>query len=475
MKRMPGDDLPPASLGVGLLVGSKYRLLEQRGAGAMGSVWKAVHTDLGYIVGIKFLHKAIANRRESLGRFDREAKIAARLGEASQHMTKVHDHGTLPGGMPYVVMELLEGEGLDARIKSVGRLPFDEIVEILLQLSKALQIAHDQNVVHRDLKPANVFLTKAEDDTMLVKLLDFGVAKATLDNASYATTNTGALIGTPSYMSPEQLSHGGAVDWRSDLWALALIVYRMAVGAHPFGRGTLEELAMKIVTSPPIVPSEVVGGLPRGFDAWVTKGLQKKPGQRFQSARELAASLAALRSGEAMPLTIKPTETLAPATVPASVDHTIVDTLVIAPPTQMVYSRPRKADAGTNPTFDRTLIEAGSTRSPQSGGPAVLALVVVAGLLVGIGTVVVVTRARPAASVAAPPPPRELAAPRAKVAEQAVLAPAPMTSAAPEVRTAPSATPSASPSAAAPKPRPTRHGSDVDTQAKKSWEKGNEM
>ena len=465
---MSGDDLPPSSLGVGLLVGKKYRLIEQRGAGAMGSVWKAEHTDLGYIVGIKFLHKAIANRRESLGRFDREAKIAARLGEASRHMTKVHDHGTLPGGMPYVVMELLEGEGLDARLKAAGKLPFEEIVAILLQLSKALQIAHDQNVVHRDLKPANIFLTKAEDDTMLVKLLDFGVAKATLDNASYATTNTGALIGTPSYMSPEQLSHGGAVDWRSDLWAMALIVYRMAVGAHPFGRGTLEELAMKIVTSPPILPSEVVGGLPRGFDAWITKGLQKKPGQRFQSARELASTLAALRSGEPMPLASAPAATLVPASASATVDDTLV---VEAPPTEVVYAPPRTAAAETNPILDRTMLEAGSVRRPRARGPGVFGFVAAVGLLLGLGTVLIVVSHKPVAPVAATPPVIDLpplAAPSISVAPPIALTPS---SAGAALRPPPAA-----PSARVAKPRPPTHqGSDVDTRAKNSWDKSTEM
>ncbi|MBI2393068.1 MAG: serine/threonine protein kinase [Deltaproteobacteria bacterium] len=275
----------------GVVVADKYRLLEAAGEGAMGTVWKAEHTTLGHTVAIKFLHGSVANAAEPRARFEREAKLAARLGEASRHITRVSDHGVTPDGTPFLVMEFLQGEGLEVRLKRERRLPIALVAKITSQLSRALHVAHAAGVIHRDLKPANVFLCESQDDGGLaVKLLDFGVAKATLEHDENQSTRAGALIGTPNYMSPEQIS-GGTVDARSDLWALAAIVYRMAVGKAPFGSGALSELAMRIVATEPPVPTTLAPDLPHEFDLWVKKGLAKKPEDRFQNARDLSDSL----------------------------------------------------------------------------------------------------------------------------------------------------------------------------------------
>ena len=193
MSAPPANDASTEVVAVGLLVGERYRVVERLGQGAMGAVWRAEHTSLGSAVAIKFLHQAIASERDARARFVREAKIAARLGELSRHVTRVSDHGVLAGGTPYLVMELLRGEGLDERLKRQARLPMELVVTIATQLCRALQVAHDSGVVHRDLKPANVFLCVDEDDAPLVKLLDFGVAKALLENEAFMTSRRGAV------------------------------------------------------------------------------------------------------------------------------------------------------------------------------------------------------------------------------------------------------------------------------------------
>ena len=280
-------------LRAGVVVADKYRLVEPRGEGAMGAVWSATHETLGHTVAVKFLHGNVAMSSEPRARFEREAKLAARLGEASRHITRVTDHGITADGTPFLVMELLHGEGLEKRLKRERRLPLPLVARITSQLSRALYVAHGAGVIHRDLKPANIFLCEGEagEGSIEVKLLDFGVAKATLDNDENAQTRAGALIGTPNYMSPEQIA-GSGVDHRSDLWAAAAIVYRMAVGRAPFGSGALNELAMRIVSTEPPLATTLAPELPHEFDLWVQKGLAKDPTKRFQTSRELSDSLA---------------------------------------------------------------------------------------------------------------------------------------------------------------------------------------
>ena len=287
----PAIDDDHTALHEGLLVAEKYRLVGQIGEGAMGSVWSATHVTLGHNVAIKFLHGNVASSAEPRARFEREARLAARLGEASRHITRVQDHGVTSEGTPFLVMEFLHGEGLEVRLKRERRLPIGVVAKITAQLCRALHVAHVAGVIHRDLKPANIFLTEDEGE-MTVKLLDFGVAKATLENEENQTTRAGALIGTPNYMSPEQIVGDSAVDARSDLWAAAAIVYRMAVGRAPFGSGSLSELAMRIVSTEPPTPTTLAPDLPHEFDLWVQKGLSKRPESRFQTARELSDSLA---------------------------------------------------------------------------------------------------------------------------------------------------------------------------------------
>ncbi len=275
----------------GVIVGGKYRLSSELGVGAMGVVWNATHVTLGHQVAIKFLLNSIAASDVARARFEREAKLAARLGEASRHITRVIDHGIHEGNVPFLVMELLRGESLSECLKRERRLPLVLATRIVQQLARALHVAHSAGVVHRDLKPANVFLCNPEQgDEVEVKLLDFGVAKA-LEDAD-EQTGQGQVLGTPSYMSPEQIVSEKPVDARSDLWAVAAIVYRMTVGRAPFGSGRVQEIALRIMSTETIPPSQVWNDLPIELDMWMQRGLAKNPEERFQSARELADFLA---------------------------------------------------------------------------------------------------------------------------------------------------------------------------------------
>jgi eukaryotic-like serine/threonine-protein kinase len=238
-------------------------------------------------------------------RFEREAKLSARLGETSRHIARVTDFGVIGARTPFVVMEFLQGEELSARLKREKQLPLPLAVEIVGQLCRALTVAHEAGVIHRDLKPANVFLCKPEEgEEVFVKLLDFGVAKAALEHEDTQGTRAGTIFGTPGYMSPEQILSDCELDARSDLWSVAVMAYRMTVGKTPFGTGAFSELGLRILSTEPAAPSKVRPDLPKRFDDWMRKGLAKQRDERFASAAELASALAeatALRVSEPAP------------------------------------------------------------------------------------------------------------------------------------------------------------------------------
>ncbi|HEY1533321.1 MAG TPA: protein kinase, partial [Polyangiaceae bacterium] len=198
---------------------------------------------------------------------------------------------------PFIVMEFLQGEPLDKRLDRVGRLAPKETAHIIMQVCRALTKAHAAGVVHRDLKPENVFLVwDDEEGTDVAKVVDFGIAKFTDASlgASSSSTRTGSVLGTPHYMSPEQARGLRNVDYRSDLWSVAVIAYRCIVGLMPFDGEAVGDLLVKLCTAPIPVPSQLAPGIPPGFDAWVAKALTRDPAERFASAAQLAESLAAV-------------------------------------------------------------------------------------------------------------------------------------------------------------------------------------
>ncbi len=280
-----------ASLHPGAAIADRYRLVEPLGAGGMGSVWRATHVTLAHDVAIKFLQTQDIST-DARARFEREAKLAARLGEASRHITRVIDYGVLASTTPYLVMELLQGETLSDRLRRERKFSLELTAKMVVQLCRALQVAHGAGVIHRDLKPSNIFLARSEfDDEIVVKLMDFGVAKSTEVTEDDEPTGAGTIIGTPGYMSPEQIM-GKRLDARTDLWGVGATVYRVLCGRSPFGQGGIPELGLRIIATEPLPPTTLNAALPKALDIWMEKTLAKSPEDRFQSARDLADALA---------------------------------------------------------------------------------------------------------------------------------------------------------------------------------------
>ena len=224
-------------LNPGLKIADRFILERQLGQGGMGAVWVALHEELQVKCAIKFIEATFASKAEFRMRFVREARAAAQI--RSPHVVNVLDSGVW-NGLPYIAMELMEGQDLGHRLTEAGRLSPAETVEIIQQTCRALTKAHAAGFVHRDLKPDNIFLTR-DDDRVLAKVLDFGIAKQ-LGDGPEGGTRAGALLGTPYYMSPEQALGNKSVDHRSDLWSLAVIAYECLTGTKPFDSTGLGEL-----------------------------------------------------------------------------------------------------------------------------------------------------------------------------------------------------------------------------------------
>ena len=279
----------------GTVIAEKYRLESKLGQGGMGTVWRAHHLALRSPVAIKLMDAAIAANPEALARFMREAQAAAALRSA--HVVQTFDYGA-DGSAPYIVMEMLEGESLADRVERVKVLPPVEIAQIMTHVARAVGKGHDNGIIHRDLKPDNIFICH-NDDEEVAKVLDFGIAKAAegaLGLSSGSTTRTGALLGTPYYMSPEQAQGNKSVDWRSDLWSMAVITFECTLGFRPFDSDGLGDLIMRICAAPLPVPS-TYGQVPPGFDEWWARAADRDPAQRYQSAKELAEALRLVLTG----------------------------------------------------------------------------------------------------------------------------------------------------------------------------------
>ncbi|WP_437738884.1 serine/threonine-protein kinase [Sorangium sp. So ce1335] len=268
-------------------VGSHLRLLRALGQGGMGSVWLAEHTALRTQVAVKFLRDMYVDHPLAAMRLHREAEAAARI--QSPHVVRVFDVGLTEQDVPYIVMEYLEGQTLHDLVERRGRLTLSEAVPILRQLGAALARAHEAGIVHRDIKPENVFLVAGEPEPF-VKVLDFGIAKNTVEEAERLTV-TGAIMGTPHFMSPEQMAGGARVGPHSDLWALGVVAYFCLTGQTPFNGATIAAVAVAIDRGPPPPPSRLVPELPPAIDAWILSLLEPDPARRPQSARAVLEAL----------------------------------------------------------------------------------------------------------------------------------------------------------------------------------------
>jgi serine/threonine-protein kinase len=286
---------------VGAVIAGKYRVLKLIGSGGMGTVWEGVHEKVGTRVAIKFIRPQFAQQTEARARFEIEARAAARL--QSKHAVHVYDYGVTDAGLPYIVMEFLEGESLSDAIIARGTMAPAEVARIIAQAARALTKAHSVGIVHRDLKPDNIFLARSKEPVeglpYVVKLVDFGIAKLVDDTPIESTdaplggpTREGTVIGTPNFMAPEQLTVGGAPGPLTDLWSLGASTFAAVTGRLPFEGDVLGDIVLKVCATPIPIPSKINPHLPPGFDAWFARACSRDPARRFQSAEELAQALA---------------------------------------------------------------------------------------------------------------------------------------------------------------------------------------
>ncbi len=270
-------------------MGGRFRLVRALGAGGMGEVYEAVQENLGKRVAVKVLHPHLANQALLVARFKREAESAARLGH--ENIVQVIDFGVDDDGTAFLVMEFLTGQPLSLALARDGRLPMPRIAFIAAQVLAALSSAHAAGIIHRDLKPDNIFLTSVAEVADIVKLLDFGIAKVAEDVATSKLTSTGAVLGTPQYMSPEQ-ARGRVVDARSDLYALGVVIYEALTGRLPFVAENYNALMFAILEDTPQPLASLRSDLDPEFVRVVERAMAKRPEDRFESADAMRASLA---------------------------------------------------------------------------------------------------------------------------------------------------------------------------------------
>jgi serine/threonine-protein kinase len=443
----------------GEILAGKYRVERVLGQGGMGIVVAAHHIHLDEKVALKFLLPDALRSPEAVGRFLREARAAVRI--KCEHVARVSDVGTLPSGAPYMVMEYLEGGDLAAWLEQRGPLPIEQAVEFVLQACVAVADAHALGIVHRDLKPANLFCVRRSDGQLSIKVLDFGISKVTepAGAAPMALTKTTALMGSPLYMSPEQMRSSRDVDARADIWSLGVILYELVTGRATFLADTVTELAIRVASEPPPPMRPLRPEVSPALEAVIFKCLEKDRERRYRNVGELATAL--------LPM--------APKRAKASVDRIsgIVGAARLSqgdqgPPSSAGADRMRTS-AGTLPPVGRTTVATpdGSTRRKAAAIGVALAVLAAA----AIGTMVL--RRSPASSgpSAAAVAPSAAPLPAMTAAPAVVIAPAPPSAPPSSQAEPPTPSASASPPAAptsAQAPSPVRQAVVVAPKAKPS-------
>jgi serine/threonine protein kinase len=290
MSSQPSASTSPVNPGD--ILAGKYRVERVLGAGGMGVVVQATHLELDERVALKFLLPDALESAEASARFVREARSAVKI--KSEHVARVIDVGRLENGAPYMVMEFLEGSDLNALIER-GQVPIEDAIDYVIQACDAMAEAHAVGIVHRDLKPSNLFLSRRTDGSSLIKVLDFGISKVNVPDSSAAgLTHTSAFLGSPYYMSPEQMRSARNVDHRSDVWSLGVILYELIAGTPPFVAPTLPDLLAAIMTEPPAPLRTKRPDVPAELEQVIARALVKQREGRFQSVGELAAALVPL-------------------------------------------------------------------------------------------------------------------------------------------------------------------------------------
>ncbi|HEV2750648.1 MAG TPA: protein kinase, partial [Gemmatimonadales bacterium] len=288
----PTEDL------VGQVVADRYHVMKKLGEGGMGQVYLAEHVKMGRRSAIKVMNPSMVHDPEAVARFNREAANASRI--THPNVCAIYDFGETPEGLIYLAMEFVEGEPLTDVLARDGVLPVGRAASIFLQVADALQAAHDLGIVHRDLKPDNIMLTRARDGSDVVKVVDFGIAKAVGgvsggSGDSQKVTKTGLVVGTPEFMSPEQLS-GDPLDGRSDVYSLALVFFKMLTGKLPFEGTTVQDTMVKRLTDEPASLADARPDLhfPPGLQATLDSAFARRPVDRYQSAAKFADGVAAV-------------------------------------------------------------------------------------------------------------------------------------------------------------------------------------
>ena len=333
-----------------LLLG-KYLIGETLGAGGMGVVVAAEHVQLGQKVAIKFLPATLRQNPDRVTRFGREARAAARI--RSEHVARVVDVSGPDSDICYMVMEYLDGSDLAHLVRARGRLPTEEAVGYVLQACEAIAEAHGAGIVHRDLKPSNLFLTKRRDGTPLIKVLDFGISKvapsATNDGLVTDLTSTMAIMGSPVYMSPEQVRSSKTVDARTDIWSLGVILHELLTGKPVFVSESATELLAMIVADPPIPLRRIVPSIPASLEATVLACLEKQPAERLADVATLARRL----------------QPLSPRWAATSVDRILGFSETARAPTAPVLAATDGRSAGASVERPSSPLPPGATTSAQ--------------------------------------------------------------------------------------------------------------
>ncbi|MEQ9324771.1 MAG: protein kinase, partial [Polyangiaceae bacterium] len=324
LRRIMASEVP--DLAAGLQLTRHVRLVRQLGEGAMGEVWVGFHETLRCEVAVKFLAAHLVENREAMERFEREASISAQL--QSPYVVQTFDQGVTDDGRPFLIMELLDGDNLSTLLRRRGRLPVRDVARVLRHVAKALSRAHKIGVVHCDVKPDNLFISPTSDG-LFTRVLDFGIARRADLSDAKKSKRRGALFGTPEYMSREQVMTNDPVDFRADLWAVAVTTYQALTGKLPFEGDSLVEVCAAIADGQFAPPSRVAP-VPRALDVWFERALNRDPVERYASAKEMASAF-----GKLLP---EDDEVLDELT--ASGVHRVSDPLAAAPPSSSLRRWP---------------------------------------------------------------------------------------------------------------------------------------
>ncbi|HVW27341.1 MAG TPA: serine/threonine-protein kinase [Polyangiaceae bacterium] len=439
------------ALTAGTVLAGKYRIDRVLGEGGMGIVVAATDLALERKVAIKFLLPDFAQHQEASQRFLREARAAVKI--QSDHVARVIDVGTLDGGAPYMVMEYLEGRDLSAVIAEHRRLPVEEAVAHVLEACDAIAEAHSVGIVHRDLKPANLFLTRQPDGSSRVKVLDFGISKAMVADSDHSLTRTSTMMGSPLYMSPEQMKSAKNVDPRTDVWALGVILYELLTGEPPFNAESIPELSAKVLLEQPASVRAARTDVPPALEAAVLRALEKDPAKRFATVADFAVALVSFGPARTRINVERASRVLRlPSPASAAVTQPMADAPV-ASVSAPSYARTEAAWA------DTAGVKREKSRTPAVVGGVAAVLVAGAGLLVWRGATHAGTPVAPSAAPVAPATrttPAAQSAPAARAAEMVTANEAPSATAEPSVVPTSAGAQASKPVPSVARPRPSK-------------------